>query len=58
MDGDVAECLQGCDGAGIFEGCESETVAFIDCYEANDCVGTVACTNQAIAWSMCFNVGL
>ena len=58
MAGEVQECIDGCSAGGIFEGCESETVAFIDCLEANDCgeSGGIACANQAIAFAQCFGV--
>jgi hypothetical protein len=56
MAGEVQDCLDACDSGGIFTGCEAETVAFIDCLEANDCgeSGSLACGQQAINWAMCF----
>ncbi|TFH30743.1 MAG: hypothetical protein E4H00_04650 [Myxococcales bacterium] len=54
--GDAQQCIDDCDGAGIFEGCESETVAFIECLEDNDCgtSGAANCVNQTLAFAQCF----
>ena len=60
MQDDVEACLQGCNQGGIFTGCESETTAFINCLDANDCGesgGLTECTNQALAFSQCFGQG-
>ena len=55
MAGEVQDCLDTCDSGGIFTGCDAETVAFIDCLEANDCgeSGSLACGQQAIDWGLC-----
>ena len=56
MAGEVQECLDACNTGGIFTGCETETVAFIDCLEANDCnAETLNCNSQGLAWATCFS---